>query len=89
MEDVPDPPTSAREQGLHASRAGFALALALGNMAYFAAANEGDIGAVSVLGALSPLVTALLAVVFLRERLVRLEVVALGVVFLGTVLVVL
>ncbi|MBM3685661.1 MAG: DMT family transporter [Actinobacteria bacterium] len=87
MDTVPDPPTSARDQGLHASRAGFALAL--GNMAYFAEAKEGDIGVVSVLGALSPLVTALLAVVFLRERLVRLEVVALGVVFLGTVLVVL
>ena len=43
----------------------------------------------SVLGALSPLVTALLAVIFLRERLLRLEVMALGVVFLGTVLVVL
>lgn len=69
--------------------AGAGFALALGNMAYFAAANEGDIGVVSVLGALSPLVTALLAVIFLRERLVRLEVVALGVVFLGTVLVVL
>ena len=69
--------------------AGAGFALALGNMAYFAAANEGDIGVVSVLGALSPLVTALLAVVFLRERLARLEVVALGVVFLGTVLVVL
>ena len=66
---------------------GAGLALALGNMTYFAAANEGDIGVVSVLGALSPLVTALLAVVFLRERLARLEVVALGVVLVGTVLV--
>ena len=67
--------------------AGAGLALALGNMTYFAAANEGDIGVVSVLGAMSPLVTALLAVIFLRERLARLEVTAFGIVLVGTVLV--
>ena len=67
--------------------AGAGFALALGNMTYFAAANEGDIGVVSVLGAMSPLVTALLAVIFLRERLARLEVTAFGIVLVGTVLV--
>ncbi len=67
--------------------AGAGFALALGNMTYFAAANEGDIGVVSVLGAISPLVTALLAVIFLRERLARLEVTAFGIVLVGTVLV--
>lgn len=63
------------------------IALALGNMAYFTAANEGDIGVVSVLGSLSPLVTALLAVAILRERMSRVEWLALGVVLAGTALV--
>ena len=64
------------------------VALALGNIAFFNAANEGDIGVVSVLASLSPLVTALLALAFLRERLARREVIALLVVLAGTALVV-
>ena len=64
------------------------VALALGNIAFFNAANEGDIGVVSVLASLSPLVTALLALAFLHERLGRREVIALLVVLGGTALVV-
>ena len=64
------------------------LALALGNIAFYNAADEGDIGVVSVLASLSPLVTALLAVTFLREHLGRRDVIALLVVLVGTALVV-
>ena len=64
------------------------VALALGNIAFYNAADEGDIGVVSVLASLSPLVTALLALAFLRERLERREVIALLVVLGGTALVV-
>jgi drug/metabolite transporter (DMT)-like permease len=64
------------------------LALALGNIAFYNAADEGDVGVVSVLASLSPLVTALLAVVFLREHLGRRDVIALLVVLVGTALVV-
>ncbi|MEY3734575.1 MAG: hypothetical protein RL347_1934, partial [Actinomycetota bacterium] len=46
------------------------------------------IGVVSVLASLSPLVTALLAVTFLREHLGRRDVIALLVVLVGTALVV-
>lgn len=63
-------------------------ALALGNIAFYNAADEGDIGVVSVLASLSPLVTALLALAFLHERLERREIAALLVVLGGTVLVV-
>ena len=64
------------------------VALALGNIAFYNAADEGDIGVVSVLASLSPIVTALLAVTFLRERLGRRDVIALLVVLVGTALVV-
>ena len=66
---------------------GTGLALALGQIAFFAAANEGDIGVVSVLGSLSPLVTTLLAFVILREKIRRFETVALFVVVVGTCLI--
>lgn len=64
------------------------LALALGNIAFYNAADEGDIGVVSVLASLSPLVTALLALGFLKEKLERREILALLVVLGGTALVV-
>ena len=65
--------------------AGFAVALA--QISFFTAANEGDIGVVSVLSSLSPLVTTLLAVILLREWMRRREVVALVVVVAGTCLI--
>ncbi len=63
------------------------LAVALGQIAFFAAANIGDIGVVAILGSLSPLITALLALVVLHERMQRLETLALVVVVAGTALV--
>ena len=54
---------------------------------FFSAANQGNIGVVSILGSLSPLVTALLALVLLRERMARLETIALAIVVAGTCLV--
>jgi drug/metabolite transporter (DMT)-like permease len=66
---------------------GAGLALALGQVSFFTAANEGNIGVVSILASLSPLVTALLALVLLKEKMARLETVALLVVVVGTCLV--
>jgi uncharacterized membrane protein len=67
--------------------AGAGLAVALGQVAFFTAANEGNIGVVSILGALSPLVTALLALLLLKEKMARLETVALIIVVAGTCLI--
>ncbi len=69
--------------------AGAGAALALGYVAFYTAAAEGDIGIVSVLAALSPVVTAILALIFLKERMVRPEIIALGVILAGTAMVVL
>jgi uncharacterized membrane protein len=68
--------------------AGAGLALALGNVAFFTAANEGNIGVVSVIGSLSPIVVALLALAILGEQMVRSERFALLIVLAGTCLVV-
>lgn len=67
---------------------GAGAALALGNIAFFYASNEGDIGVVSVIGAMSPMVTALLAAVFFKERLGRSDYVAFAIVLVGAGLVV-
>jgi drug/metabolite transporter (DMT)-like permease len=66
---------------------GAGVAVALAQVAFFTAANEGNIGVVSILGSLSPLVTAVLALVLLRERMTRLETAALFIVVVGTGLV--
>lgn len=63
---------------------GAGISVALAQVAFFTAANEGNIGVVSVLGSLSPLVTAVLALVILRERMARLETMALIIVVIGT-----
>jgi len=67
--------------------AGSGLALGLANLAFYAAAVEGNVGIVSVLGSLSPIVTALLAFFILKEALRRTEILALIVVLIGTGLV--
>ena len=64
------------------------VALALGQIAFFTAANEGNIGVVAVLGSLTPLVVALLALAVLKEQMSRSERVALVIVLVGTCLVV-
>ena len=68
--------------------AGAGVALAVGNVAFFTAANMGDVGVVSVLTGLAPLVVAVLALVFLRERMARSELVAMGITILGACLLV-
>jgi drug/metabolite transporter (DMT)-like permease len=67
---------------------GAGVALALANTAFFTAADLGDIGVTSVLAALSPIVTALLALVLLHETMTRTERLALIAVVAGTCLVV-
>ena len=62
--------------------------LALANVAFYTAANEGNIGVVSVIGSLDPLVTAILAAFFFKERLRRSEVFAFAVVLVGACVVV-
>ncbi len=64
------------------------VALGLGSVAFYSAADSGDVGVVSVLASLSPIVTALMAWAFLKERMSRPEVLALIVVLVGTALVV-
>ena len=67
---------------------GAGVALALGNLTFFVAANQGDIGIVSVIGSLSPIITACLALAILKERLTRSEVAALAIVLVGACLMV-
>jgi drug/metabolite transporter (DMT)-like permease len=68
--------------------AGAGAALALGYVAFYTAAAEGDIGIVSVLAALSPVVTAILALIFLKERMNGAEIMSLVVILAGTAMVV-
>ena len=56
---------------------------AMGNVVFFNAASIGNVGVVSVLTGLAPLVVAVLALVFLRERMTRSELVAMGITILG------
>jgi len=63
--------------------AGAGAALALGNVVFFTAANLGNVGVVSVLTGLAPLVVAVLALIFLRERLTRWELTAMIITIAG------
>ncbi|MFM8352708.1 MAG: EamA family transporter [Actinomycetales bacterium] len=65
---------------------GAGAALGLGAVAFYTASDIGDLGLVAVLGSMSPIVTALLAFAFLKERLSRMEITALAVVLFGTAL---
>jgi len=67
---------------------GAGLCLGLANIAFFTAAQEGNIGLVSVLSSLSPMFTALLAFAVLKERMSRLDVAALVIVLAGVALIV-
>jgi drug/metabolite transporter (DMT)-like permease len=67
---------------------GSGIALSLANIAFYTAANEGNLGIVSILAALSPMVTALLAVAFCKETLTRIELLALIIVVAGACFVV-
>lgn len=65
---------------------GAGAALGLGAIAFYTASDLGDLGVVAVLGSMSPIITALLAFAFLKERLSRMEITALAVVLVGTAL---
>jgi len=64
------------------------VALGLAGVAFYTAADMGDLGIASVLSSISPLATAVLAYVFLKEKLIRTEVTALAVSLMGIALVV-
>jgi drug/metabolite transporter (DMT)-like permease len=64
------------------------LALGLAGVSFYTAADMGDLGIASVLSSISPLATAVLAYVFLKEKLIRTEVTALLVSLAGIALVV-
>jgi drug/metabolite transporter (DMT)-like permease len=66
---------------------GVGVAYALASIAFYAASNIGDIGVTSMVRALNPLVVAILAAFFLRERMNRSEVAGLGVVLGGACLI--
>ena len=66
---------------------GVGVALALAGIAFYWASNTGDIGVTSMVRALNPLVVALLAAFFLRERMTRSEVAGLAVVLGGACLI--
>lgn len=70
-----------------ATLVGAGAAVALANMAFYTAANGDDLGVVSVLSSISPVVTALLAFVVLGERMTRWQIVALVLVLVGSALV--
>jgi drug/metabolite transporter (DMT)-like permease len=65
---------------------GAGAALGLGAVAFYTASDLGNLGVVAVLGSMSPIVTALLAFVFLKERLARMEISALLIVLVGAAL---
>ena len=67
---------------------GTGIALGLAGIAFYTAADHGDLGIASVLSSTSPAVTALLAFLFLKEKMIRTEIAALGVVLTGVALVV-
>lgn len=68
--------------------AGAGVALALGNVLSFTAANIGNVGVVSVLTGFALLLVAVLALVFLRERMARSELVTMGITIVGACLLV-
>ena len=67
---------------------GTGIALGLAGIAFYTAADHGDLGIASVLSSTSPAVTALLAFLFLKEKMIRTEIAALGVVLTGVALIV-
>ena len=66
---------------------GVGAAIALASIAFYTESNIGDIGVTSMVRALNPLVVAILAAFFLRERMNRSEVAGLGVVLGGACLI--
>ena len=66
----------------------FVIVIGLAGVSFYTAADMGDLGIASVLSSISPVATAVLAYVFLKEKLIRTEVTALLVSLAGIALVV-
>ncbi len=64
------------------------LALGLAGVAFYTAADHGDLGIASVISSINPVATAVLAYVFLKEKLVRSEIRALAILLAGIALIV-
>ena len=67
---------------------GSGIAIALANIAFYSAANIGNIGVASVIMSTNPMITALLALLFFKEHLLRSQWAALAIVVVGACLVV-
>lgn len=67
---------------------GSGIAIALANIAFYSAANIGNIGVASVIMSTNPMITALLALMFFKEHLLRSQWLALAIVVVGACLVV-
>ncbi|CAB4323518.1 MAG: EamA family transporter [Actinobacteria bacterium] len=72
----------------HADGAKFTCAVRLTHIAFYTAADNGDLGIVSVLSSISPIATGVLAFLILKERMIRSEILALVIVLSGVALVV-
>jgi drug/metabolite transporter (DMT)-like permease len=64
------------------------ICLAAANIAFYTAANEGNLGITAVIASLDPLILAVLAMFFFKEKLRRAEWVAFAIVLTGSCVVV-
>lgn len=85
---------TARSQIRHLTSRAYAVLIATGvclaaaNIAFYTAANEGNLGITSVIASLDPLIVAVLAIYFFKEKLHRSEWVAFAIVLTGSCVVV-
>lgn len=63
------------------------LATFLGDLAYYAAIKKGDISVVTVIMSSSPLVTMLMAIIFLGEQITAVRIIGAGLVVVGIMLI--
>lgn len=63
------------------------LATFIGDLAYYAAIKKGDISVVTVIMSSSPLVTMLVAIIFLGEQITMIRIVGAGLVVVGIMLI--
>ncbi|HZK57898.1 MAG TPA: EamA family transporter [Clostridia bacterium] len=64
------------------------LATFIGDLAYYAAIKKGDISVVTVIMSSSPLVTILMAIIFLGEQVTMTRIIGAGLVVVGIMLIV-
>lgn len=63
------------------------LATFIGDLAYYAAIKKGDISVVTVIMSSSPLVTMLVAIIFLGEQITMVRIIGAGLVVVGIMLI--